>query len=91
MNTIIKILSIGLLVAVASGFYFKAYGDPAMGDKILGLSVLTFSFVLLPLFLYHRWKGKKLEDYTLSDKNLKKMKERKWNLPSLSTCLQLCQ
>lgn len=76
MNTLLKILSIGLLIAVATGFYFQAYEDPATGDKILGISVLTFSFVLLPLFLYHRWKGKKLEDYTLSDKNLKKMKEQ---------------
>ena len=76
MSTILKILSIFILIAVATGFYYQAYEDPATGDKILGLSVLAFSFLLLPLFLYHRWKGKKLEDYTLSDKNLKKMKER---------------
>ena len=76
MNTILKILSVSILIAVATGFYYQFYDDPATGDKILGLSVLAFSFVLLPLFLYHRWKGKKLEDYTLSDKNLKKMKER---------------
>lgn len=76
MNTILKILLISILIAVFTGFYHKAYDDPAMGDKLLGLSVLAFSFLLLPLFLYHRWKGKKLEDYTLSDKNLKKMKER---------------
>jgi hypothetical protein len=29
----------------------------------------------MPLFLAHRWKGKKLKDYTLSDENLKKMRE----------------
>src|SRR5690606_21012675 len=76
MNTILKILSVLILLAVATGFYYRSTGDPAMGDKIIGLAVLSFSFVLLPLFLVHRWRGKKLEDYTLSDKNLKKMKER---------------
>jgi len=28
----------------------------------------------MPLFLYHRWKGKQLKDYTLSEENLKKMR-----------------
>lgn len=76
MNITLKILSIAILLGVGTGFYFKGTGDHEMGDRILGLSVLAFSFLLLPLFLYHRWKGKKLEDYTLSDKNIKKMKER---------------
>jgi hypothetical protein len=30
----------------------------------------------MPLFLVHRWKGKKLKDYTLSEENLKKMREK---------------
>ena len=76
MSFILKLLSVFILIAVATGFYYKAIDEDATEDKILGLSVLAFSFLLLPLFLYHRWKGKKLEDYTLSDKNLKKMKER---------------
>jgi len=35
---------------------------------------LTSAFLFLPLFLYHRWKGKRLEDYTLTEENLKKMR-----------------
>jgi hypothetical protein len=30
----------------------------------------------MPLFLAIRWKGKKLKDYTLSNENLKKMREK---------------
>jgi len=76
MNTILKILTAAILISVAAGFYYKGIDDHLTGDRLIGLAVLAFTLLLLPLFLYHRWKGKKLEDYTLSDKNLKKMKER---------------
>ena len=28
----------------------------------------------MPLFLYNRWNGKKLKDYTLTKENIKKIK-----------------
>ncbi|WP_240793845.1 hypothetical protein [Antarcticibacterium arcticum] len=71
-----KILGILILLAVGTGFYFRINDDFVMGDRIIGLAVLAFAFILMPIFLYVRWKGKKLEDYTLSDKNMKKMKDR---------------
>jgi len=43
---------------------------------IIGLSVLIGAFIFMPIFLAIRWKGKKLKDYTLSDENLKKMREK---------------
>lgn len=76
MKTFLKILGILILVAIAVGFYFRLNDDIILGDRIIGLSVLASAFILLPLFLYFSWKGKKLEDYTLTDKNIKKMKER---------------
>lgn len=79
MNTILKILSILILVAIATGFYFRLNDEPLTGDRIIGIAVLASAFILMPLFLYHRWKGKKLKDYTLSDENIKKMKERNKN------------
>lgn len=75
MNTIIKILAILIGIAIAVGFYYRM-DDEALGDKIIGVAVLASTFILLPIFLYHRWNGKKLEDYTLSEKNLKKMRDR---------------
>lgn len=77
MNTILKILSILIALAIGTGFYFRLQDDILLGDRIIGVAVLASAFILMPLFLYHRWKGKKLEDYTLSEKNLKKMREGK--------------
>ena len=76
MGTIIKILALLIFIAVLVGFYFRWEEEVILGDRIIGMAVLASSFILLPLFLYHRWKGKSLKDYTLSDENLKKMKDR---------------
>ena len=76
MYLIMKILVMLILGGVGTGFYYRINNDLILGDRIIGLSVLAFAFILMPIFLYVRWKGKKLEDYTLSDKNMKKMKER---------------
>jgi hypothetical protein len=76
MNTILKILGILILLAIGTGFYFRLTDNLLLGDRIIGIAVLASAFILMPLFLYHRWKGKNLKDYTLSEENLKKMKER---------------
>lgn len=76
MKTFMKILGIAILIAIGVGFYFRLNGDIATGDKIIGISVLTTSFILMPIFLVVRWRGKRLKDYTLSDENMKKMRDR---------------
>lgn len=74
-----KILVILILAAIGTGYYFRMNGDLILGDKIIGVAVLASTFILMPIFLYVRWNGKKLEDYTLSDKNIKKMKDNNRN------------
>ncbi len=76
MNTVMKILVVLILAGVGVGFYYRLNDDIVFGDRIIGISVLAFAFILMPIFLVVRWKGKKLEDYTLSDKNMKRMKEK---------------
>lgn len=76
MSTFLKILGILILLAIGVGFYYRWQDNLLLGDRIIGLAVLASSFILLPLFLYHRWKDKNLKDYTLSEENLKKMKDR---------------
>lgn len=71
-----KIIGILILIAIGVGYYFRLNDNVIMGDRIIGIAVLASAFILMPIFLYKRWKGKKLEDYTLSDENLKKMKDR---------------
>ena len=77
MKIVTRILGIAILIAIAVGFYFRiAEDDIVTGDRIIGIAVLTSSFVLMPIFLVVRWRGKKLEDYTLSPKNMKKMRDK---------------
>lgn len=76
MKLFMKILGILILIAIGVGFYFRLTGDILTGDRIIGISVLASAFVLMPVFLYVRWKGKRLKDYTLSDENMKKMRDR---------------
>ncbi len=77
INTIIKILSFLIAIAIAIGFYYRMDDQIILGDRIIGVAVLASVFILMPIFLYHRWKGKKLKDYTLSEENFKKMRDRK--------------
>ena len=67
----ILVLVIGML---AYGFYIKSNGD-TNGEIIVGISVLIVAFVLMPLFIYHRYKNKKMSDFTFK-KFKKDLEER---------------
>lgn len=79
MRTVIKVLAILIVLGIATGFYFRIQEEIILGDRFIGVSILASAFILLPLFLYYSWKGKKLEDYTLTQKNINKMNERNKN------------
>ena len=76
MKIFMRILVIAILIAVGVGFYFRLNDDTLTGDRIIGIAVLASAFILMPIFLVVRWRGKKLEDYTLSEKNMKKMRDK---------------
>lgn len=44
-------------------------------QKLIGFGVSGMFFVVFPLFSYHRWKDKKVEDYMLTKENIDKMRE----------------
>jgi uncharacterized membrane protein YecN with MAPEG domain len=75
-NIFIKILAILLFGGILFGVYYREIIETSMGDKIIGFFVIFGVFIFMPLFLVYRLKGKKFQDYTLSDKNIKKMRER---------------
>ena len=75
MNKILLFLFSVFIIGLITGFYYKST-DEIIGNKILGFSVVFLVFIFMPIFLYHRWKGKKLSDYTFSKENLKKMKAK---------------
>lgn len=76
MNIVLKILGILILIAIGVGFYYRTYEDVLLGDQIIGLAVLASAFILMPIFLYVRWKGKRLQDYTLTKENMDKMRDK---------------
>ncbi|GAA4276812.1 hypothetical protein [Aquimarina mytili] len=75
MKYVIKILFIGIVILVGVGYYFKNTGDHLTGDKLVGIGILAASFILMPIFIYHRWKNKKVKDYMLTEENLNKMRD----------------
>lgn len=76
MNTLIKILAVIILIAIGTGFYFRMTENMILGDRIIGIAVLASAFILMPIFLYVRWKGKNLKDYTFTKENLDKMRDK---------------
>lgn len=74
MKFVILFILILFLGMLSTGFYLKNSGD-ANGDIIIGIGVLIVAFILMPLFIYHRYKNKNLKDFTF-DKFKKDLEER---------------
>ena len=62
IKLVLKILFFAELIGIAYGLYLIQSQD-VLGEKIVGVSVLVLCFVLMPLFIYHRYKGKDLSRY----------------------------
>jgi len=73
MKYIVRILALLVILMVGYGYYLKnTQGDE--GDKWIGIGVLVLSLVLLPVFLYHRYKNKKITDFQFNFDNKKSKK-----------------
>lgn len=66
----IRLLLVIILGLIAYGFFTsEKSGDT--GDKFIGIAVLLIAFVLLPVFIYHRYKNKKLSDFEIDMEKIK--------------------
>ena len=74
MKQFLTILFISILIALGIGFYIKP-DDEATGNLIIGLTLMAGFFVLMPLFIYHRWKNRSVKDYMLTKENIEKMQD----------------
>lgn len=74
MKWFLRSFFVFILANIIVGYIIKQ-DDALLGEKWIGFSVATGFFVYMPIFLVYRWRGKRLQDYTLSPENLKKMKE----------------
>ena len=76
MKIFLKFFFLIQIFSLIIGFYYKTHLKHEIGDKIIGFTVLIGVFIFMPLFLYDRWNGKKLKDYTLTEENIKKIKNQ---------------
>lgn len=76
MRNLIIVLFCICCLTLAYGFYLRYFTeDLVAGDRFLGLTILAVSFIVMPLFLYHRWKDRKVKDYMLDEDNIRRMRE----------------
>ena len=64
MKILLKILLLLVLILWTIGGYFYVLNDEKSA-KFMGFGVITLTFVLMPLFIYHRYKGKDLTKYSI--------------------------
>ena len=72
MKYIIFFLFISSLSSIVAGFIL----DETYSEKLIGFGVLGLFFIVFPLFTYHRWKDRNVNDYMLTKENLEKMREQ---------------
>ena len=73
MKYILRFLLFSFFALVIYGYYLKNINS-ADGDKWVGLGVLLLALVLMPLFIYHRYRNKNIKDYVLKNNALEKEK-----------------
>lgn len=65
-------------MSMIAGVYLK-YQDHPKGEIVIGLSILFLSFILMPLFIFYRFRNGKYKKYVLdpNSKNPFKIDEEK--------------
>lgn len=75
MKLLLKVLFIVFAVWIGIGIYLLNT-EHEKAQIVMGLAVLFFSFIFMPLFIYHRYRKGKYKKYVLNDRTLLgKMKE----------------
>tara|TARA_B100001057_G_scaffold491754_1_gene582653 strand:+ start:7129 stop:7383 length:255 start_codon:yes stop_codon:yes gene_type:complete len=78
MKLTIRFLFFLIILSFFFGFYTKDIVENYVyGEKIIGFTVLFSVIIFLPLFLFYRWKGKNIKDYTLTKENYDVIKTTK--------------
>jgi uncharacterized membrane protein len=78
MKYVISLVVIVSLGAILYGFSIQDE-ELSLAHKFIGFGTAGLFLVAMPLFLYKESKGKKMNDYMLTEENIRKMRgeERK--------------
>jgi hypothetical protein len=66
MKLLVRIVFYINLAILISGIYLQIDGH-SKAEFIIGIGVLLLAFVLMPLFIYVRYKGKDLTQYSFKN------------------------
>lgn len=70
MKLILKIMFVIFIIwMILGGYLVKTEHDKA--QIIMGLGVLYLSFILMPFFIYYRYRDGKYKKYIINDEKLK--------------------
>jgi len=75
MKIILNILVFVVLILILGGYIFKNTST-INGNMFIGIGVVLFAFILMPLFIYHRYNGR-IGDFV--DKQIEQPKNEKRN------------
>jgi hypothetical protein len=70
MKLALKIMFVIFLVWMTVGIYL-INTDHEKAQIVMGLGIFYFSFLLMPIFIYHRYKDGKYKKYILNDQKLR--------------------
>ena len=70
MKTLLKILFILFLVWMTIGIYLLNI-EHEKAQIVMGLGVMYMSFILMPIFIYYRYKDGKYKKYIIENKDKK--------------------
>ena len=70
MKFVLQIILVIVIGFVGFGYYIN-YNESGQGEKFIGIGVLIFAFILMPIFIYHRYKNKDLSRYTFHNQGKK--------------------
>ena len=59
--------------SIGLGFYLQNQGNP-MAERFIGGGIAGLFFIWMPLFIYHRWRNRSIQDYMLTKENIDRMK-----------------
>ena len=73
MKYIIGLIVLASVSAIIYGFSIQEE-EMTLANKYIGFGTAGLFLLAMPLFLYKESKGKKMNDYMLTEKNIRKMR-----------------
>jgi len=80
MKYLIILIVLASIAAIIYGFSIQGE-QLTMANKCIGFGTAGLFLLAMPLFLYKESKGKKMNDYMLTEENIRKMQDKKIEKP----------